>query len=215
LALHVARKRMRENAMRTSLSIGVVLVVLTATARTATATSLVLNGGFEAGSFSSWTATPGGITSFGVATSHPRSGSDAAFFAGVNFGLGNEDRISQSFATTPGQSYAIDFWVEQDVASCVPSGSCLANDFSAFWNGAPILSLVSAPAFGYTQYTFLQLATGNTSTISFAAANEPGFYRLDDVSVSQAPEPASLMLVGGGLAVCLGRLHRRRRQDAA
>ena len=209
-----------ESFMKALVRIAFVLVLLPATARTAAATPIILTGGFETGDFTNWTATPGGISSFGVGSFLPYSGSQAAFFGGMNIGSGNEDTISQSFATTAGQSYIVGFWAEQDQSGC--GGNCFNKDFHAYWNGGELLSLTGSPVFSYTEYSFMAVATGATSTLSFAGADEPGWYRLDDVSVNAdssglvapVPEPASLTLVGAGLA-WLGRRRLRRRRNAS
>jgi hypothetical protein len=204
--------------MRTLLRITLALALLTVAARSAMAASIVLNGGFETGTLAGWTATPSSSTSlFGVNSDSSNYGAYSAFFGGVNTGGGDEDTISQSFATIPGQSYVVDFWLAFEMTSfppCDPFSTCIENDFSAFWNGAPLLSILSASEFPFTKYTFLLSATGGTSTISFAGA-ALGFreYRLDDVSVSEVPEPASLTLLVTGLAVWLGGRYRRSRRN--
>jgi hypothetical protein len=195
--------------MRTTVRGAFLLVLLFLVARRADASSLLLNGGFETGTFANWTVTPGTISSLTVSTAAPESGLYAANFGGADLGGGNRDTISQTFATIAGGVYAVDFWLRNDLLSCTLT--CAANDFFVSWNGTTILSRASAPSFPYTEFSFLELATGPTSTLTFSGANEPGFYRLDDVSVSAVPEPASLMLVGGGLGLLLARRRRRGR----
>jgi hypothetical protein len=204
------------------LRFAVVLGLLSAPAATANAAPIVLADGFETGTLAGWTTTPGFVSLFGVGPVHPHAGEFAAYFGGVNDGL-HEDTISQSLAT-PGQSYVVNFWLTQEGPACdFEHGNfdCLLNDFRVSWNGARILDLVSAAPFGYTEFSLLVQATGPISTLSFVGANEPGFYRLDDVSVSvsEVPEPASLTLLGGGLALlvesrrrCRRRVSRRSRQ---
>jgi hypothetical protein len=76
-------------------------------------TQMITNGGFESGSFSSWTATPSGCgtgSPAGVRTSFPYNGSYAVR-DGCN---GMTDRISQSFSAMAGQIYVVSFWMKSN-----------------------------------------------------------------------------------------------------
>jgi len=87
--------------------------------------------------------------------------------------------------------------------------------------GAQTLStnIVTDPSHGFTgwQQTFLTFtATGSSETLSFLASGtpngEPPFSLLDGVSMTQVPEPASMTLLGAGLAG-LGFFRRRKQKQ--
>jgi hypothetical protein len=188
--------------VRLTLRFMFVLGISLLASRPALASSIVLNGGFETGNLTSWTVSHASMNSaVAVSGTNPHSGSFALAFAGQNQGGGDEDGVAELLPTVSGQTYILDFWLKQEIVpGCQPAGSCLYNDFAAFWNGVPVMQMVSAPAFGYTEFMVSVIATGPFSTLSFKAASEPGFFRLDDVSVTAVPEPISLALVFGGLA---------------
>jgi hypothetical protein len=141
--------------------------------------NLIVNGDFETGDFSGW--TPSGNTgSTGVDGSNVHGGNFAAFLGPV----GSDGFIAQTFATTAGTTYVLDYWLQHDGGS--PS------DFYAQINGATVLGsrLDNPPAFGYTEYTFSFVAAGPTSQLRFGFREDPTYFHLDDVSVAPAPGPA-------------------------
>jgi len=170
---------------------------------------LVVNGGFETGTFSGWTLFGTTATYVGVDTQSPQSGTYAAFFGSPVASTGG---IFESLATVAGQAYTVSFWLknENDV-----TGIATPNSFSFNWNGgAAELSLTNVAATAYHQYMFTLLATSATTDLRFTFGNDPSFWDFDNVSVNLArsavPEPGTLALLGLGAA--LAGLRRRNRK---
>jgi hypothetical protein len=103
----------------------------------------------------------------------PESGSYATGMGSV----GSDGTLSQTIATTPGDTYTLSFWLENDAPG--------ANDFKALWNGQALLSLTNASQSGYTEYTYGVTATGSSSTLEFSARNDPSQWNLDNISLSR------------------------------
>ncbi|NTU43351.1 MAG: PEP-CTERM sorting domain-containing protein [Nitrospirales bacterium] len=165
------------------------------------AANMVTNGGFETGDFTGWTITPAASGSFlDVDSNWPHSGVYGAFFGAYDY---QDDSISQTISTVPGQSYTFDFWI---------SNLEYGNDhFQAFWDGASVLDLFDSPAFDYTYYSFIETASGPSTTIQFSSYDIVYYYDLDDVSVNPVPEPSAFILFGTGMAG-VGILGRRFRK---
>jgi hypothetical protein len=144
----------------------------------------LINGDFETGNFMGWTQS-GNTGATGVDGSNVHGGRFAAFLGPV----GSDGFIAQSFGTTPGVTYTLDYWLEHDGGS--PS------DFYALIDGVtvPGSRLDNPPAFGYTEYTFTFTATGTTTELKFGFREDPTYFHLDDVSVSASPAPGA---AGGG-----------------
>jgi hypothetical protein len=168
------------------------------------AANLVANGSFETGDFSGWVQT--GNTGFsGVQCPGPGSvpnGSCDAFFGPV----GSIGGITQNLNTQANTLYEIDF-------SFQPDGGTTSH-FSALFGGTTLIDLTNPPASAFHAYSFQALSSGGaTTTLAFNFRDDPGFLFLDAVSVQGVPEPATLVLVGIGLAGLLS-LRRWRRTDS-
>lgn len=158
---------------------------------------LLSNGGFETGSFLGWNQS--GNLSFTFVESPGYSGTYAAVFGPV----WDSGFISQPIPTVVGQSYTLSFWLS--------SGTGAPNRFDALWDNTaiPSLSLLNATPFAYTQFSATVVATGTTSTVGFGFRQDPSYWYIDDIELVANPEPGTLGLLVGGLALIGLRRWRR------
>lgn len=168
----------------------------------------IVNGGFETGDIDGWTQT--GDARFSGVGSGPDAFSGTYFyFSGPVGGVGT---LGQTIATTIGARYTFAFWLSNQ------SGGS-PNSFDASFGGASVFGLSNSPDFGYTYHQFAVTALSATTNVVFTFRSDPGFWFLDEVSVTDMtmmtiPEPSSVALslvglLGLGAAVCA-----RRRSDA-
>ena len=178
------------------------LLALASFALAAHAQNLVVNPGFETGSFSGYTVTEASSGSNVSVNSVPHTGAFGASFGAIS---GLPDTISQSIATVPGQSYTVSYFLR-----------IRANDqttnlqgFTASFGGTSQTQPGIVPS-EYTLQSFNSTATSTSTTLSFAAFTLQGFFDLDDVSVvaTPVPEPASLAALGLGAVALLKRRKR-------
>jgi subtilase family serine protease len=154
--------------------------------------SLVENGGFETGDFTGWTLVGDTIVNSGRgqvtiydAVENASSGFEVVHSGtyGAFLGDGQLATLSQTLASVAGQNYLISFWLDNPV-----SGS--GQQFLVNWSGDTLYDNSSPPAFTWTNFQFVVVASGTNSILQFGAENDPSYFGLDDVSVTPVPTVA-------------------------
>jgi hypothetical protein len=167
---------------------------------TTQAASLVVNGGFDTGTFDGWTQS--GLAPFsGVAcTGATVDGSCFAFLGPV----GTDGTLSQSISTQAGVSYLLTFGAAFDGTT--------PTDFSVKWGSQTLYSVINpaATTTAFQTFTFNLAATGSSTLLSFSARSDLGEVLLDGVSVSPVPEPSTMALLALGLGLVGAAAARRR-----
>ena len=177
------------------------LVILMGGLSTSAHANYIVNGSFETGNFSSWTLNASAtVVVAGGAYGYPAE--DGSYYAALGT-VGGLGTISQSFATTAGQSYILSYYLA--------SNGTTPNEFRTDINGTTFFDQVNIASQSYMLYSDTFTATGSTSTLTFYERNDPSYLALDNVSVnpSAVPEPASFFMVCVGAVGILGYLRPR------
>ena len=154
----------------------------------------IQNSGFETGNFQGWTVVDNSAGTFvddGTGAGiPPKSGKYLALLGA----FGVPGSLSQTIATTPGQSYQISLWLDS------PDGST-PSEFLVSWNGNTLFDQSDIPAMGWTNLQFTVTANGTSGTLQLGYLNENSFFGLDDVSVTPFLPTLNIALSGQNVVI--------------
>jgi len=141
--------------------------------------TVLVNGGFETGDLTGWSASDPGISAdfFGLGGAF---GNYVAVLAASN----SSQSLSQDVSTLPGQEYALSFVLGGD-----PDASLSV--VTVTWDGTP-LATIQVP-FGFTQYTFNVTGDifGVSTPLSFNYSDDGDGILLDQVAVNPLNGPTT------------------------
>jgi hypothetical protein len=139
----------------------------------------VQNGGFETGDFTDWTQS-GSVDGYENVIADPAFTHTGQY--GARISPYNLYYLTQTLATTPGQSYLLSFWLNN-------SDGDGPNQFLAGWGATTLINETNVGAFVWTNLQYLVTATGTSTTLQFGFQNLPYYFGFDDVSVTAVRLP--------------------------
>jgi hypothetical protein len=185
-----------------------------------TKAQIILNGSFEQPALSSTVNYTSTFSFTGWSGASTGDGGTAGVVLGTNFGLTPEDGnqafsfngnnppdgtfIEQTFSTTIGQSYAVDFWLGRNGDPAFDVGPETLEVQASVLNASntTISSITAEPPSTdtWSMSTFAFTANSSTSTLLFtdiSGSNPNSDLFLDNVSVSAVPEPSTYAALTG------------------
>jgi hypothetical protein len=143
--------------------------------------SLVQNGGFEAGTFTSWTQS--GNPAYTSVTSGNSQFVHSGTYGAALGPAGSLGYLSQTLPTFAGQNYLLSLWVDSPKIS----GTATPNEFSVSWNDHIIFDQSNMGKIGWTNLLFIVTATGPSTVLQLGFRDDPYYLGLDDINVAPIP----------------------------
>ncbi len=179
---------------------------------------------YEGTSLYGWAASTGAGDAIEIRNDVVGKAQDGTYYAELD--ARHNSSMSQSFATTVGQTYTLSFWysnrAQSDVYNSVFAGGVvpvstqgMSYNVGAGDVAVPTIGTANTTADNQWQlYSTTFVATGASTTLSFAATGTSDSWgtSVDNIAVSAVPEPASAALLLSGFLVLAG-LGRRRNRD--
>ncbi|MHB8271396.1 VCBS domain-containing protein [Bradyrhizobium sp.] len=137
--------------------------------------TVVVNGGFESGDLTGWTATEHvQVQFFGL-------GGQFGNYSALLSPNTSSDSLAQNIATTPGQHYTLGFDVTGDADSS-------SNTLAVSWDGTTILAVNDGQSGAFTHYSFDVVGDASLSStqLQFTYTDDGTGLRVDNVSLNPA-----------------------------
>jgi VCBS repeat-containing protein len=135
--------------------------------------TVVVNGGFESGDLTGWSATTHvQVQFFGL-------GGQYGNYSALLSPNTSSDSLAQNIATTPGQHYTLGFDVTGDADSS-------SNSLAVSWDGSTILAVNDGQSGAFTHYSFDVVgdATLSSTPLQFTYTDDGTGLRVDNVSLN-------------------------------
>jgi hypothetical protein len=178
----------------------------------------VANCGFETGDFTDWTLSGAYALAqtnlFGVDSYDAYSGNFGAYFGNTastpgTYSAANNLVMTQNVTLEQGRQYTLSFYLAQST----PTFTGYTNFFGVTFDGVSLLAETGAAATnGFVEYTYTVTGIYGANALAFSAQNDDGEWSLDDIDLTQIPEPSSTALLAAGV-LGLGLVVRRRSQN--